>query len=423
MYAMKYMRKAVCIEKDAVRNVLREMDILMGLDNSFLVNLWFTFQDEEDLFVVVDLLLGGDLRYHLQQGNKFSEDVVILYVIEISLALEYLRKNRIIHRDIKPDNLLLDSKGHVHLTDFNVATVMEDDNTLATSMSGTIPYMAPEIFRTSVCQSRGYTHEVDWWSLGVTAFELLKGKRPYHITAGTNTAEIIQMFDSSCVILPNNWSKNFKDLVKKLLHIDPDMRLNNVEKLKECELMDAVKFEAVKNKDVPVSFIPSKDHLNCDPTYELEEMIIEPNPLHKKKKRLAKQCSNKIDSSKAELTPMQKKLKTLSDDFKPYNREREKILLQSQELNNIDGEIVAEEKDANSTDDDVCHRENDKTMEKQLTSDSEMAMEKAENVHEWRTMSSKTRKGKRKTRKKKTNKKYQKSLTTMVIVLQVINKN
>lgn len=98
MYAMKYMRKAVCIEKDAVRNVLREMDILMGLDNSFLVNLWFTFQDEEDLFVVVDLLLGGDLRYHLQQGNKFSEDVVILYVIEISLALEYLRKNRIIHR-------------------------------------------------------------------------------------------------------------------------------------------------------------------------------------------------------------------------------------------------------------------------------------------------------------------------------------
>ena len=98
MYAMKYMSKAACIEKDAVRNVLREMDILMGLDHSFLVNLWFTFQDEEDLFVVVDLLLGGDFRYHLQQGNKFSEDVVRFYVGEIALALEYLKNHRIIHR-------------------------------------------------------------------------------------------------------------------------------------------------------------------------------------------------------------------------------------------------------------------------------------------------------------------------------------
>lgn len=95
---MKYMSKAACIEKDAVRNVLREMDILMGLDNSFLVNLWFTFQDEEDLFVVVDLLLGGDFRYHLQQGIKFSEDVVRFYVGEIALALDYLKTHRIIHR-------------------------------------------------------------------------------------------------------------------------------------------------------------------------------------------------------------------------------------------------------------------------------------------------------------------------------------
>ena len=98
MYAMKYMSKAACIEKDAVRNVLRETDILMCLECNFLVNLWFTFQDEEDLFVVVDLLLGGDFRYHLQQGIKFSEEVVILYVAEIAMALDYLRNHRIIHR-------------------------------------------------------------------------------------------------------------------------------------------------------------------------------------------------------------------------------------------------------------------------------------------------------------------------------------
>ena len=98
MYAMKYMSKAACIEKDAVRNVLRETDILMCLECNFLVNLWFAFQDEEDLFVVVDLLLGGDFRYHLQQGIKFSEEIVILYVAEIAMALDYLRNHRIIHR-------------------------------------------------------------------------------------------------------------------------------------------------------------------------------------------------------------------------------------------------------------------------------------------------------------------------------------
>ena len=98
MFAMKYMSKEACIEKDAVRNVLREMDILKRLNYTFLVNLWFTFQDEEDLFVVVDLLLGGDFRYHLQQGTKFSEEAVLFYVAEIGLALDYLKSNKIIHR-------------------------------------------------------------------------------------------------------------------------------------------------------------------------------------------------------------------------------------------------------------------------------------------------------------------------------------
>ncbi|XP_028391082.1 serine/threonine-protein kinase 32A-like [Dendronephthya gigantea] len=349
MYAMKYMSKAVCIEKDAVRNVLREMDILMKLDHSFLVNLWFTFQDEEDLFVVVDLLLGGDFRYHLQQGIKFSEDVVRFYIGEIALALEYLRSHRIIHRDIKPDNLLLDVKGHVHLTDFNVATVMEDDNTLATSMSGTKPYMAPEIFKTSLGKQRGYSYEVDWWSLGISIFEILRGKRPYHINSNTNLSDVIQMFESSCLMCPSSWTKNFKNLIQKLLHIDPKIRLNTVEQLKECELMRSLDWESLSRKEISVPFIPSKDHLNCDPTYELEEMIIEPNPLHKKKKRLAKQNSNKVCTGNVVLTPMQMKLETLNRKFIPYNREREKHIKEQRNLHNFDDDKIPEESETVET--------------------------------------------------------------------------
>ncbi|KXJ16156.1 Serine/threonine-protein kinase 32B [Exaiptasia diaphana] len=140
MYAMKYMNKYACLKKDAVRNVLRELEILQKIEHPFIVNLWFAFQDEEDMFMVVDLLLGGDIRYHLQQGMKVDEKRVQLYICELGLALGYLKENRIIHRDVKPDNILLDEKGHVHLTDFNIATVL-DEGTLATSMSGTKPYM------------------------------------------------------------------------------------------------------------------------------------------------------------------------------------------------------------------------------------------------------------------------------------------
>lgn len=103
MYAMKYMNKLMCVQRDAFRNVLREIELLAQLNHPFLVNLWFTFQDDEDMFMVFDLLLGGDLRYHLNNHNqgRFEQERIKLYVCEIALALDYLRRMNVIHRDIK----------------------------------------------------------------------------------------------------------------------------------------------------------------------------------------------------------------------------------------------------------------------------------------------------------------------------------
>jgi len=106
MYAMKYTNKLMCARNDSLRNVLCEVELLKLLQHPFLVNLWFTFHDDEDLFIVVDLLLGGDLRYHMHQSPRsrsgtscrFDEQRVKLYVCELALALDYLRQQLVIHR-------------------------------------------------------------------------------------------------------------------------------------------------------------------------------------------------------------------------------------------------------------------------------------------------------------------------------------
>jgi serine/threonine kinase 32 len=133
----------------------------------------YAFQDDENCFFVLDLMMGGDLRYHLDQRVKIPEAAVRLWTAELSSAIEYLHRQRIVHRDIKPDNILIDAEGHVALTDFNVA-MHYSSKRMHTSVGGSIAYMAPEMVART-----GYTWCVDWWGLGVTMFEVLHRRRPF----------------------------------------------------------------------------------------------------------------------------------------------------------------------------------------------------------------------------------------------------
>ncbi|EEB16680.1 RAC protein kinase DRAC-PK85, putative [Pediculus humanus corporis] len=284
---MKYMNKTQCMERDALNNVLKEVEILTTLEHPFLVNLWFSFQDEEDLFMVSDLFTGGDLRYHIQQKVHFKEDCVRLYILELGLALEYLQRKSIVHRDVKPDNILLDENGHAHLTDFNIATILKEGQ-LATSMSGTKPYMAPEIFACVTDECVGYNFAVDWWSLGVCAYEMLSLSRPYDIHSTTSIGDVRNLFNIP-LVYSKTWTHETVDLLSKLLCVEPGGRISSLSELKTVPAISKYDINLVMDKKIKPSFTPPKDHLNCDPTLELEEMIVETKPLHKKKKRLAKQ--------------------------------------------------------------------------------------------------------------------------------------
>uniref|UniRef100_A0A1B0B7G1 Protein kinase domain-containing protein n=1 Tax=Glossina palpalis gambiensis TaxID=67801 RepID=A0A1B0B7G1_9MUSC len=252
------------------------------------------YTDEEDLFMVCDLLTGGDLRYHLQNRVEFSEESVALLVCELGSALDYLQNQRVVHRDVKPDNILLDSCGHAHLTDFNIATRLAKDG-LACSMSGTKPYMAPEVFMCALDELAGYTFPVDWWSLGVVAYEMRANIRPFPIHSNTAMVEVKNILYTP-VYYPRYWSLDFVDLLSKLLCVHPGARMSSQHELQQTPLLRHIDFSKVLTKQIKPSFKPPEDHLNCDPCLELEEMIIETRPLHKKKKRLAKQRSAQKDS-------------------------------------------------------------------------------------------------------------------------------
>ncbi|XP_005061938.1 PREDICTED: serine/threonine-protein kinase 32A [Ficedula albicollis] len=319
MYAMKYMNKQKCVERNEVRNVFKELQIMQGLEHPFLVNLWYSFQDEEDMFMVVDLLLGGDLRYHLQRDVRFPEGAVKLFICELVLALDYLQSRHIIHRDIKPDNILLDEHGHVHITDFNIATTLTRDSPV-TTIAGTKPYMAPEMF--SSTKPTSYSFAVDWWSLGVTAYELLRARRPFPIGSQSSAEEIARMLRTAAVRYPAAWSPGLVALLRKLLELDPEKRFSQLKDIQSFPYLSDVNWDAVLQKRIMPEFIPMKGRLNCDPAFELEEMILESKPLHKKKKRLAKKEKDTSKSNSSQASHLQKHLEMLQRDFIVFNRER-----------------------------------------------------------------------------------------------------
>jgi serine/threonine protein kinase len=171
---MKEMLKARVMHKKSITSVMNELKLLSMISSKFIVNAHYAFQDQENLYLVMDLLLGGDLRFHLAKKKTFTMEQTRFFCACIVHALETVHGHHIIHRDIKPENLVFDDTGYLKLTDFGIARewMPEIDNSNETS--GTPGYMAPEV----MCKNN-HGIAADYFAIGVIAWECMNGRRPY----------------------------------------------------------------------------------------------------------------------------------------------------------------------------------------------------------------------------------------------------
>ena len=253
IYAMKILDKNDIIEKHQEEHTKIERDLLTRINCPFIVNIKFAFQDKDNLYIITEFMQGGELFFHLHKEKRFKDEKAKFYIIEIILAIEYLHKNKMLYRDLKPENVLIDTNGHIKLTDFGLSKIIQKPKEKAYTICGTPQYLAPEVL-----SDKGYDCTVDWWSLGCVLYELLVGRSPFRILLGDSLNED---FYKKKILIPDYVSDEAQDLITKLLIINPLKRLGYGEdgayKIKQHPYFKGINWDDAWNLKLKPPFIPN----------------------------------------------------------------------------------------------------------------------------------------------------------------------
>ena len=287
IYAMKVLKKEAVVRRNQVAHTKTETHILKQIRHPFLTRMYFAFQSEGKLYMVLNYLPGGELFYRLKREGRFSIERVRLYSAEIALGLGHLHSLDMIYRDLKPENLLLDEIGHVCLTDFGLSKEMVTTANAAKTFCGTPEYLAPEIL-----QNIGHGKAVDWWSLGTLIFEMLTGLPPFYSRNVNHMYDKILRSELRC---PSYLPTDVTTLIQGLLIRDPLRRLGSgpgdVKELEHSQFFVSLNFEKVYKKEYTPIYKPNlggeTDVANFDPTFTNEaayDSVVDTSQLSEKMK-------------------------------------------------------------------------------------------------------------------------------------------
>jgi serum/glucocorticoid-regulated kinase 2 len=243
---MKEISKVKTYLDGNIESLISEFNILKRLSHPFISNLYFSFQDKEYIFLILDYLSGGTLRsyYHI----IFTENQTKFLISNIILSLEYIHKSSIIHRDLKPENLLFDDQGYLHLIDFGISKIYNSNEKIL-DISGTPGYISPEIIL-------GYPQNFvsDFFGLGIITYELIFGKRPFN---GKNKDDIADNILNKKINLDkNNMKKNYSidaaDFINRLLRKKNNQRLGSkgIDEIKNHKWFEDVDWISLEYKNI-----------------------------------------------------------------------------------------------------------------------------------------------------------------------------
>ncbi|XP_075393733.1 myotonin-protein kinase isoform X3 [Tenrec ecaudatus] len=223
VYAMKIMNKWDMLKRGEVSCFREERDVLVNGDRRWITQLHFAFQDENYLYLVMEYYVGGDLLTLLSKfGERIPAEMARFYLAEIVMAIDSVHRLGYVHRDIKPDNILLDRCGHIRLADFGSCLKLQEDGTVRSLVAvGTPDYLSPEILQ-AVGGGPGtgsYGPECDWWALGVFAYEMFYGQTPFYADSTAETYGKIVHYKEhlSLPLADSGVPEEARDLIERLL--------------------------------------------------------------------------------------------------------------------------------------------------------------------------------------------------------------
>ena len=267
-YAMKSIKKEYLVNTDEIVSIIYEKKILQNLNYPFLVGVVLCFETDERIYFIMNLIQGQSLFNYLREKNaekessndkdslskNIEEDQVKFYSAIIGLTLEYLHKNGITYRDIRPDNIIIEKDGYLKIPDFKMSKLFKLKNNYLI-MKETSEYLAPEIINSN---SNDYKSDSDWWTYGIIIYELLFGVPPFY---NENDDKIREQIVKNELRFPKvtNVSKAAKDLIKKLLNKNAANRLGHskgFEEIKNHEFFKGFKFDNLINKKIEAKYKP-----------------------------------------------------------------------------------------------------------------------------------------------------------------------